>query len=106
MGDATSQATQICHRRFRIHSAKTLIGMVFIFALGAQTSRVEAHDIYHSLRSPEGKRCCDETDCRPANYKVTSSGVQMNVDDLWLPIPYDRIQFTLLPDDTGRTRGA
>src|SRR5437868_2466829 len=106
MRTATDRATQICHRRSRIHSAKTLMGMAFILSFGAQTCAVEAHDIYHSLQSPEGKRCCDETDCRPANYKITSSGVQMDVDDLWLPIPHNRIQFTLLAGDPGHTRGA
>src|SRR4051812_31288414 len=38
-----------------------------------------AHDIYTHLKSRSGKSCCDNSDCRPALYRTTSSGVEMRV---------------------------
>ena len=30
------------------------------------------HDIYTSLKDETGASCCNERDCRPAHYRVTS----------------------------------
>jgi len=65
----------------------------------------EAHDIYLHLKDRLGNRCSDETDCRPAPYRVTPTGVQMFVDGEWIPVPDYTIQYRTLPDDPGETDG-
>lgn len=45
----------------------------------------EGHDIYSGLMDRLGESsCCDERDCRPAHYRVTSAGVEMLLDDEWV----------------------
>lgn len=65
----------------------------------------EAHDIYPHLKDPWGNSCCDETDCRPAPYRVTPAGVQMLVDGEWIAVPGYTIQYRALSGDTGATGG-
>jgi hypothetical protein len=101
----TTNAQLAANPRGSVSLPKTLVGLALLFTLGAGTMPVGAHDIYHNLWSREGKRCCNDADCRPADYRRTPSGVQMNVDDLWLPIPHDRIQYVLIAGDHARTRG-
>jgi hypothetical protein len=66
---------------------------------------IQAHDIYSHLLDEVGASCCDDRDCRPALYRVTASGVQMFVDQRWIDVPNERIQYRALPGDTGETRG-
>ncbi len=47
----------------------------------------QAHDIYTHLKSRSGKSCCDNSDCRPAPYRTTSSGVEMLVGETWVWVP-------------------
>jgi hypothetical protein len=65
----------------------------------------EAHDIYSGLKDAAGASCCNEHDCRPAPYRMTSTGVQMYVDGDWFDVPERTIQYRALPGDTGETRG-
>jgi hypothetical protein len=104
MNKAKNQSTRIssCRRNIRLPA---LLGLTLILEVSTSAARVQAHDIYHNLWSPEGKRCCNDTDCQPVHYRLTASGVEMNVDSLWLPIPRDRIQYRLLASDPGHTRG-
>jgi hypothetical protein len=65
----------------------------------------EAHDIYSHLKDRLGNSCCDDQDCHPAPYRVTTTGVQMHVEGKWITIPNDTIQYRALPGDAGETAG-
>ncbi len=66
---------------------------------------LQAHDIYSHLMDEVGASCCDNRDCRPALYRVSASGVQMFVDQRWINVPDERIQYRALVGDTGETGG-
>ncbi|WP_162820635.1 hypothetical protein [Microvirga calopogonii] len=66
---------------------------------------IQAHDIYSHLRDEEGASCCDDRDCRPALYRFTARGVQMFVDQQWINVPNERIQYRALLGDAGETYG-
>ena len=66
---------------------------------------IQAHDIYSHLRDGGGVSCCEDRDCRPALYRVTARGVQMFVDQQWIDVPEEQIQYRSLPGDDGRTGG-
>ncbi len=66
---------------------------------------IQAHDIYSHLKNGAGESCCDNTDCRPAVYRLTARGVQMYVDRQWINVPNGRIQYRALSGDTGETGG-
>jgi hypothetical protein len=66
---------------------------------------VQAHDIYEDLVSAFGFRCCDDTDCRPVPYRIAQGGVQMLVDQRWIDIPSETIQYRALVGDSGETGG-
>ena len=74
-------------------------------SLAGWSAPTDAHDIYMALKNRFGQRCCNEGDCRPANYRITHGGVQMLVDGEWLPVPEETIQYRALEGDTGETRG-
>lgn len=65
----------------------------------------QAHDIYSHLTDEGGGSCCDNRDCRPAFYRFVSSNLQMFVDERWIDVPSERIQYRGLPADTGETAG-
>ena len=65
----------------------------------------EALGIYSPLKDRSGNSCCDESDCRPAPYKMTPAGVQMFVDREWIAVPDFTIQYLALLGDTGETDG-
>jgi hypothetical protein len=66
----------------------------------------EAHDIYTGLKDHRGKfDCCNETDCRPVHHRVTGAGVEMFIDNEWVRIPNEIIQYRTLHGDTGETHG-
>jgi hypothetical protein len=65
----------------------------------------QAHDIYTHLKSRSGKSCCDNSDCRPAVYRTTSSGVEMLVGKTWVWVPRGTIEYRMLEGDTGETNG-
>ena len=60
------------------------------------------------LHAPEeqvGKSCCDNSDCRPAPYRTTSSGVEMLVGKTWVWVPRAMVEYRSLEGDTGETNG-
>ncbi len=83
-------------------SSRTAVAVVLAVSLPLP---IQAHDIYSHLRDAGGGSCCDDTDCRPALHRVTASGVQMFVDQRWIDVPDDRIQYRALPGDKGETYG-
>ena len=83
---------------------RTLMTMIAILILPAACA--EGHDIYSGLMDRLGESsCCDDRDCRPAHYRITSVGVEMLLDDEWVGVPNDVIQYRTLDGDTGETHG-
>ena len=82
---------------------RTLMMMIAILILAAVCA--EGHDIYSGLMDRSGASCCNETDCHPANYRISSAGVDMFVDNEWVRVPNNVIQYRSLDGDTGETRG-
>jgi hypothetical protein len=83
---------------------RTIMTMIAILTLGAACA--EGHDIYSGLKDHLGESsCCDDRDCRPAHYRVTSAGVEMLLDDEWVRVPNKLIQYRSLDGDNGETRG-
>jgi hypothetical protein len=79
--------------------------LLIIVALMLGAKSAEAHDIYSGLMDQLGGSCCDNTDCRPAHYRVTGRGVEMLLDDEWVRVPDAVIQHRTLHGDTGETDG-
>jgi hypothetical protein len=79
-----------------------LISTVLIISLPLP---IQAHDIYSHLKDEEGASCCDDQDYRPALYRLTARGVQMYVDQQWINVPNERIQYRALLGDRGETGG-
>ena len=50
-----------------------------VAALLACSNPAAAHDIYSRLVDKWGAPCCNETDCRPARFRVTPEGMEMFV---------------------------
>src|SRR5215831_7760698 len=83
---------------------RTIMTIIAILILAAACA--EGHDIYSGLMDHLGESsCCDDRDCRPAHYRITSAGVEMLLDDEWVRVPNKVIQYRSLDGDTGETRG-
>jgi len=83
---------------------RTLMTMIAILILPA--AYVEGHDIYSGLMDRLGQSsCCNERDCRPAHYRISAAGVEMLLDDEWVGVPNEVIQYRSLDGDTGETHG-
>jgi hypothetical protein len=65
-------------------------------------SIVQAHDpaghakhhdeFYRHLKIPGTvMSCCNNQDCRPAKYRITSTGVEMEVAGRWIMTPQSRV---------------
>jgi hypothetical protein len=80
-----------------------MMTMIAILILSAVCA--EGHDIYSGLMDRSGASCCNETDCHPANYRISSAGVDMFVDNEWVRVPNNVIQYHSLDGDTGETHG-
>ena len=65
---------------------------------------VRAHDRYSHLLDGWGTRC-NNTDCRPARFRITPRGVEMFVDRKWIRIPPDKLQYRIPHGDSGETGG-
>ena len=66
----------------------------------------QGHDIYSGLKDRNGHfDCCNETDCRPAHYRVTAAGVEMLLDDESVQVPNEVIQYRILHGDMGEIHG-
>ena len=83
-------------------SSRLLLSLAFV--AGAHVV-AQAHDIYSGLSSTYGTACCDNSDCRPAPYRMTRAGVQMQVDRKWISVPSTAIQYRTLAGDKGETAG-
>jgi hypothetical protein len=98
-------------KRARTHEVVRLRPMsrnwVFLVALLALSPcSAQAHDIYEDLVDASGYRCCDNDDCHPVPYRMSPRGeVQMLVEQHWIDIPKETIQYRALPGDTGETAG-
>src|SRR5262249_26268112 len=78
--------------------------MMMIAMLILSVPCAEGHDIYSGLMDRLGESsCCNERDCRPAHYRVTSAGVEMLLDEEWVDVPNDVIQYRSLDWDSGET---
>jgi hypothetical protein len=64
-----------------------------------------AHDIYSHLTNKSGRRCCDGSDCRPAQYRTNIFGVEMLIQDRWVHIPSGTIEYRTIRGETGETSG-
>jgi hypothetical protein len=83
---------------------RTLMTMIAMIILSAACA--EGHDIYSGLKDHLGQSSCsNETDCHPAHYRITSAGVEMLLEDEWVRVPNDVIQYRSLDGDTGETHG-
>ncbi len=89
-------------RERRMSSRTAFVSAVLVVSLPGS---IQAHDIYSHLTDERGASCCDDRDCRPALYRLTSRGVQMYVGQEWINVPKERIQYRALPGDTGETYG-
>jgi hypothetical protein len=86
-----------CTGKARFSMLATLVAL--------STAPAASHDIYTHLTDASGRSCCDGSDCRPASYKVSSSGVQMYVHGTWIWVPRARIQYRSIEGDTAETGG-
>jgi hypothetical protein len=64
-----------------------------------------AHDIYSHLTNKSGRPCCDGSDCRPAQYRINTFGIEMLIQDRWVHIPSGTIEYRAIGGDTGETSG-
>jgi hypothetical protein len=81
------------------------VALLVLGTLPLSPAPATAHDIYSGLRSNYGTTCCDDSDCRPAQYRVTKAGVQMRVEQKWVVVPPSAIQYRILSGDRGDTAG-
>jgi hypothetical protein len=79
-----------------------LIGLALVVIW---STPIEAHDIYTDLKNKWEMSCCDSSDCRPARYRVSRSGVEMLVNNRWISIPRAMVEHRSLEGDTGETNG-
>jgi len=81
------------------------VALLVLGTLPLSPAPATAHDIYSGLRSNYGTTCCDDSDCRPAHYRVTKAGVEMRVEHKWVVVPPSAIQYRILSGDRGDTAG-
>jgi hypothetical protein len=80
---------------------RTLMTMIAILILSAACA--QGHDIYSGLKDHRGQSsCCDESDCRPAHYRITSASIEMLLDGEWVRVPHDIIQYRSLDGDLAK----
>ena len=89
----------------RSRAVRPVIFVVPLFLAAIAPARVSAHDIYHGLTSNLGKDCCDNSDCRPAHYRITPAGVQMLVDQVWIRCLVQRSSIDCCQENSGKTSG-
>ena len=85
------------------HMTPKLGCLLLVFSMSA--APVDAHDIYMHLKTPLGFHCCTGQDCRPAHYRSGGDGIEMLVDNRWLPVAGYDVMYRSLPGDTGETFG-
>jgi hypothetical protein len=82
---------------------KVISAVLSLLVLWSQAA--QAHDIYTHLKSRSGTDCCNGSDYRPVQYRVTSLGFEMLIGETWILVPHDSIQYRVLEGDTGETNG-
>jgi hypothetical protein len=57
------------------------------------TSPTLVHDWFSGLRSPTGRKCCGQNDCRPvaSRYNAQSGQLEVRLDGMWVPIDYNKV---------------
>jgi len=70
----------------------------------------EGHDKYHAhfyskLKMSNGMSCCNDQDCRPANYRQIGGRFEFFIGDRWIVAPSDRVQTLITPDGGGHWCG-
>src|SRR5687767_3063096 len=85
-----------------MHTAVVILATLLTISSSAGS---KAHDIYSNLLDKNGAPCCNQVDCQPAHFQITSRGVMMLVYGSWTGVPDDVIQYRTLIGDTGETRG-
>ena len=80
-------------------------------AMNVRAQQAHGHELYHDefyryLKIPgTDTPCCDGRDCRPAQFKVTPTGVQFLINARWISPPPGRIIQTRTPDGGGHWCG-
>ena len=46
---------------------------------------------FRSLHAPNGSACCSAADCRRANARLTPDGYEAMIDNVWVPVPWERV---------------
>jgi hypothetical protein len=102
------RATELHRRRGTCEGRAAMSSKITTFCVAAilvNSNPAEAHDLYSQLVDKWGALCCNETDCRPARFRVTPKGVEMFVAGRWARVPTEHIQYRTLAGDTGETGG-
>lgn len=76
-----------------------LLALIATPALAADhAGHARWHHIYKQWLTPSGTSCCNERDCAPGLARVTASGVEVEIDGRWTPVPADRVRPYNSPD--------
>ena len=86
-------------KRFIAAAAYVALAMLMSVSAG------RTHDIYSHLKDNRGVPCCNNTDCRPARFRITTRGVEMLVRDIGSPSLATFFYTALRLGDTARQPG-
>ena len=86
----------------------TLLSGVFVFlCISAEAQEgyygVGHHKWHQSFysklkRNDGGGSCCNLMDCRPTQSRIVGDHYEVEVDGVWTPVPYDKINNVIAPD--------
>ena len=79
----------------------TFVGSAVVVFLYANAVAQEGHyglghdkwheSFYSTLKRNDGGSCCNLMDCRPTQSRIVGDHYEVKVDDVWMPVPYDKI---------------
>ena len=46
---------------------------------------------FNSLSAADGTSCCKIADCRPTKSHFAVDGYEALIDEMWIPVPWDRV---------------
>ncbi len=89
--------------------AAVLSGLVFCFSFSASAQEqstgqfgdrhAEFHSWYQSLKRPsDGGSCCSDQDCRPTQWRQSSTNVEVLVNGKWCRVPTEKVLPVSAPD--------
>ena len=91
-----------------------LCGAVSLFLCGSAAAQEGyygvGHDKWHQgfystlKRNDGGGSCCNLMDCRPTQSRIVGDHYEVKVDGAWTPVPYDKINNVIAPDDAESLR--